>query len=136
MAYNGRFSTAQVGLWMDQIAELDLYLALFSSDPFTVVNPLTVELVGGAYTRQASSWTRSSVLAMTLNAAAVFLGLPPGTTIAGVGGFDAPTNGNLVFRSLTVNGSGVPTPVSLPSGGAYLISSGQYVIGVDVPVGP
>jgi hypothetical protein len=128
MADDGRFAPWVVKQWMDQIEGWDKYLALFASDPYAG-DPLAAEIVGGIYARQLSEWIRSSDYALTLSAGLVWRSLVPGTVVRAVGAFDAPFNGNLLFRSL------LPEAVEYASGGTYPLPAGEYVVGLDIPVG-
>jgi len=126
---NGRFSSEIVSGWMDGIYAKDLYLALFFTDPQTVSDPLSVEVVGGVYSRQLGVWTRSAPNVLTLSEAVVFPGLPPGTSLVAVGVFDAAFNGTFIASDLI---PAPDSPVSYPSGGTYVLPAGQYILGIDV----
>lgn len=129
----GVFADDQVELWMDEVEAYSyLGLALFSSDPMAVGDFTTVEVIGGSYARQQGVWLRSSIRALTLNAGVAFRSLPPGAVVAAVGVVTDPTAGILVARSMLLDGVGDPAPISYPTGGTYTISTGQYVIGLDV----
>lgn len=131
----GSFSLSVVETWMDDIEDRPKHMALFSADPWGVADPVTVELVGGTYARQDSLWLRTDIRAITLDAALVWRSLVPGTVVAAVGGFDDPFAGTLLFRSMITDVAGNPAPVSYPSGGTHTVAAGQYVVGIDVPLG-
>lgn len=120
----GRFSSYQSELWMDEVEAKPKWLTVVSADPLAVSNPLAVEL---ATTRVLGTWVRSSTYAMTLTSPLVFPGLPAGTHVAGVAGFDDTVNGHLLFSDL------LDTPVDFPDGGTYTLPAGEYVIGIDIP---
>lgn len=133
----GLLSDWVVEQWMNVIDDLPYKgVALFSSDPFAAGTFSAVEVIGGSYARQAGTWVRASIRTLELDAGVVFRSLVPGTVVAAVGVVTDPFAGELVCRSMILNGSGVPTPITFPSGGSYPISAGNYVIGVDVPSGP
>lgn len=133
----GLFSDFIVEQWLDLVESYPyLGLALFSSDPFAAGSFSSVEVIGGSYARIQGTWLRASIRTLELDAGVVFRSLVPGTVIAAVGVVTDPFAGDLVCRSMLLDGAGAPTPLALPSGGSYPIGAGQYVIGVDVPTGP
>ena len=123
----GRFSTYQITGWIDDMYAAAKWLSVVSADPHATSSPLTTEIVGEGLTRQASSWTRTGAGLLTLDTAVVFAGLPAGAHVTGVAGFDAATNGNLLFADL------LEQPVGFPFGGTYTLPAGEYVIGIDLP---
>lgn len=123
----GRLSPYLTIGWVDDLESAPKWLALVSSDPLATSAPLTAEIVGGTVTRMTSAWTRTGPMALTLNAAVAFVGLPPMAHVAGVAAFDAEVNGNLLFADL------LDAPVSFPGGGTYTLAAGEYVVGIDVP---
>jgi hypothetical protein len=124
----GRFSTYQSTIWMNYMEASDKWLSIVSADPLVVADPQTSEVVGGTVARMEGSWTRTSATSMTLNSALTFRGLPAGAHVAGVAGFDAEFNGNLLFSDL------LDEPVDFPNGGTYVVPAGEYVIGIDIPM--
>jgi hypothetical protein len=131
----GSFSISVIERWMDEVEDLDKQMALFSADPWAVADPVTVEVIGGTYARQDSLWLRTDVRAITLDAALVWRSLVPGTVVAAVGAFDDPFAGTLLFRSVLLDEAGNPAPRSFPSGGTFTLAAGEYVVGIDVPLG-
>lgn len=120
----GRFSNFKTTTWMDTVVADDKWMTLVSADALAVADPLTVELTT---TRVQGTWFRTSNSLLTLTSPLVFPGLLAGAHVAGVAGFNAAVNGNLLFSSL------LDTPVDFPAGGTYTLPAGQYVLGIDVP---
>jgi hypothetical protein len=123
----GRFGVYLTSGWIDEVVAADKWLSLVAADPFTVGDPLTVEVVGGSLARQQGVWVRTSATLLTLDETVVFHGLPPGARVAGVAGFDDDVNGHLLFADL------LDTPQDFPSGGTFVLPAGEYVLGIDVP---
>lgn len=121
----GRFSTYQSARWISQINGMDLYFGLAATDPF-IGDPLAAEITGGSYGRQIASFELVSTTAMEQTQPVAFSGLAPGTVIAAVMCFDAPTNGNMISAYL------LDSPITLTPGGTYSFAAGQYVHGIDV----
>lgn len=132
---NGRFSSYQIARWMDSLASRTLYLSLFTADPFSVANPLTVELVATSVSREPSVWERTSPYSLELANDVFFHAIPPETTIVALGAFDYSINGNLLFRDLMSSDGKTGKPIYYDTGGTYGISAGQMVIGLDIPEG-
>lgn len=131
----GTFSTSVIEGWVDQIEDTPKWLAIFSSDPWAVADPTTVEVAGDTYVRINATWLRTDVRALTLDSAAIWRSLPPGTVVAAIGAFDDAFAGTVLFRSMLLDPvSGNPAPVAFPTGGTFKIDAGEYVIGVDVPL--
>lgn len=130
---NGRFSKYQTARWMDTLASRTLYMALFTSDPYAVSNPLTVELLGTSITRQPSTWERTSPYSLELRNDIFFYAIPSETSIVAIGAFDAAINGNLIFRDLMSSDGKRSNPIYYATGGTYGIAVGEMVIGLDIP---
>lgn len=129
----GSFSLSLIESWMDDIEDRPKWMALFSTDPWMVADPATVEVIGGTYARLESVWVRTDVRAITLDEGLVWRSLPPGTVIAAVGAFEDPFVGEMLFRSMLLDEAGDPAPLTLPSGGTYKLDAGEYMVGIDVP---
>ena len=129
---NGRFSNSVIRSWMDDIVSKDLWLSLFAADPYTQSNPLTAEIANMATYRQQSVWTRTTDYSIELANDVTFRSIPPETTIVAIGAFDAPLNGELLFRDL-LSEDGNAQPLYLAAGGSLRIPVGQMVAGVDIP---
>lgn len=128
----GRFTSSYISRWIDALVAADTYLSLVNADPFTVSDPLTVELSGGGYVRQQLSgaeWTRVDPT-LIVNTDSVVWHVPVGATIAGVAAFEVAVNGTMVFADL------LDTPVTMPLGGAWVLPAGELFVGVDVDTGP
>lgn len=123
---NGSFATPLLSSWMDTLEARSKWMALVYANPMTAPDPLAVEVIGTVYARQSGIWVRTSPTLLTLNAALVWLNLVPGTVVAGVAGFDAEFNGNLLFADM------LPTPKTYSAGGNYSLPSGQFVLGLDL----
>ena len=130
---NGRFSSYQIARWMDSLASRTMYMALFTSDPYAVSNPLTAELVGTSVSRQPSSWERTSPYSLELRNDVFFHAIPPETTVVAIGAYNAAVNGQLIFRDLMSDNGRVSTPLYFSTGGSYGIAAGEMVIGLDIP---
>lgn len=122
---DGHFSGFQTTAWMDQMEAKDKWMALVSANPL-IYDPLTCEIIGGVYTRELGTWVRTAVNMLTMSEELVWHNLVPGTVVAGVVGFDAQFNGNLLFSDM------LTTPISYVSGGTYVLPGDQYVIGMDI----
>lgn len=113
-----------------------LYGGLLISDPAMAADPLTVELVSPTYARVPAVVTISGV---SLSAALTqsFYGIPSGTSLYGYGIFDAPVNGNLLFKVpyatpvRFIAGATGPNQATRP-GGALLIAGFTLAL----PAGP
>lgn len=127
----GRFSSYIVEHWLDDLVNDTIYLALFTSDPFAVADPLTAELSAANMVRGASVFEKVSPGMAQLANEVQFRGIPQETTIVAVGGFDAEVNGNLLFRELMAE-EGHPQPYNMPAGGVFVIPEGTFVVGIDV----
>jgi hypothetical protein len=129
MSLDGRFSTFVTGPWITSLRGLDHYLALVSADPYGVSDPLTVEVLGDLYSREEPVWARPSPGVLMLDETVYWRNLAPGTRVAGVAGFDAPFNGNLLYADL------LDVPNDYPTGGNFVLPAGEFFLGVDVPAG-
>lgn len=118
----GTFSDYQASKFLDELQATDVWLALMSDDPMAALDPLTVELSGGSYARSAVSWSRPGPRLLRVANVATFAGLTAGQTVRHVSGFDAATNGNLLFDTelaeaqTTVGGQ----PLVIPSLSYYI----------------
>jgi hypothetical protein len=127
MGATSSFSIELLTTWMDQLDSTDKFMALFSADPLAVSDPSSVEIIGVTYARQDSTWNRVSPTRLTLAAAVVWRSLPPGAVVAAVGGFnDAFAATGFLFRDM------LPTPITYPSGGSYVLPAGEYDLGFDL----
>jgi hypothetical protein len=125
---DGRWSPAIVQGWIDQVAAMPKWMALFFADPIAV-NPSSVEILGPSYARIDSAWTRSSPYSLTLNEGTNFRALAPGTSVAAIGVMSGAFNNVLIARELVL-------PVrSYPSGGTFSLDAGEWVLGIQVPAG-
>lgn len=129
---HGRFSNYQLQRWADTLVGETLYLSLFTSDPFSVDNPMSVELIGTSVVRQPSVWRKSSSTTIELENDVFFRAIPPETTVVAIGAFDAAVNGNLIFRDL-FNQAGRFVPLYFSTGGALTIPEGQFIVGLEIP---
>lgn len=125
----GRFSDPTVTDWINSVVAMNLWAALFHSDPFAG-DPLLAEIVGGSYIRVPYTIEVVAFNLIRNSNVLAWLGLPAGTNIVAVGVFDAETSGVFRFGSL------LDTPYPLPSGGSYSVGAGLLPAGVDVAVGP
>src|SRR6478609_3890785 len=106
MARAGRVFDNQATRWLDDLLRAT-YLGISLQDPFSVADPLTVEV---ATARAPVTWVRSARL--NRNAALLaWTGIPVGTNAWGLVGWTAGTNGEAVFA--------FPMALSLPSGGGF-----------------
>ena len=123
----GRFSSYLSTPWMDMVETIPKWLSVVSADPFATGNPYTAEIIAPTLTRRLSTWTRTGPGILTLTGAIDFAGLLPGAHVAGVAGWDAEVNGNLLFSDM------LDAPVDFPSGGIYVLAANEYIVGIDVP---
>lgn len=126
---SGRFSDYQITRWIDEIAALEAFGAVFYTNPLTV-DPLSAEVTGPAYHRPPATLSRTSYHLLTSLDDWIWPSLPPGTHLAWAGIFDADTNGNLIAAAP------LPTAIDLLSGGPFTLPAGEFVCGHDVSVGP
>ena len=125
----GAFSTYQIEQWLDALQASDVWLGLVDDDPFGVVDPLTVEISGGGYARPGPvSFDRPSPKQLRVAGISQWSGLIPGTTVRGIAGFDAGTNGNMLFAVYT------PADVTITTSGLYILASNALTLGLDVGV--
>lgn len=122
MARAGRVSDVVAGEWLADLAARSTHLALMVQDPFSVVDPLTVE-VGGAYSRVMVSWLTSLRLLRNQGLLA-WSGIPAGTQVVAIAGFDAGFNGAMSF-------SAPITPRFFPDGGGITIPAEDFFVGLD-----
>ena len=122
----GSISSWRMAQWMDDLEEAEKWLTLVSDDPEGASDPLTVEIIGGSLTRHQATWARTPLL-LTTTAAVIFSGIPVGAHVAGLAVFDADFNGNLLASDL------FPEPVDYPSGGTWVLPSGEFAFGFNVP---
>jgi hypothetical protein len=123
MTRSGKVSDDLASDWLDLVVDRCTHIGVGSSDPFAVMDPLTVEPAGGVYHRAAVTWTKYPRLLRATNALA-WPGLPIGTVITWYLGWDAFANGNLVFAC--------PSPLlSFPSGGGFEVPAGDFFFGID-----
>ena len=113
--------------WLDEIEAMDKWIALFFSDPLTVSDPLSVEVLGASYARVQPGWNRTAPHALTLADEFVFQALAPATNVAAMAVMDGAFGGTLIARELI-------SPVrSYPTGGAFRVDVGEWVLGIQVP---
>jgi hypothetical protein len=109
--------------WLEDLAAQTSHIGLGSADPFSVMDPLTVEPVGGVYHRSAVTLERVGLLLRNVTTDLVWPGLPPGTIITWYIGWDAPFNGNVTFSC--------PSPLlAFPSGGGWRVPAGDFFFGI------
>lgn len=121
----GRISDYLVNAWMAQLNTTANYVALFSSDPYAVQTPSTVEIVGASYARFLAATTLSGRL-MTLTSAMSFQGIAAGGQVAFLGAFDAAFNGNFLWAGPVPGG-----PFAYPTGGSLAVAANSVHVGLD-----
>lgn len=124
MARSGKISDFQVTELLAVLRDKPTWLALMRQDPFTTSDPLTVEIIGATYVRDQVEWTltgRTLRNSQPLN----WGSLAAGTQVAAIAGFDAATNGRMLF-------SAPVSPIqSFPSGGVLTIPAQRYFVALD-----
>jgi hypothetical protein len=123
---DGRISPYVITSWMNDLAARTKYLALMSADPYGVSDPLTVEVLGGVYVREAPVFVRTSYNLLTLDEVVVWHALAPGTRVAAVACFDAAFNGNMLAADV------LDVHIDYPSGGTYVLPADEFYLGIDV----
>ena len=118
-------STFLISSWMDLLQATDVWLALFVSDPYAASDPRTVEVASPAYSRPAVVWNRPGPRLLRVTNACSWTGLVQGTRPAAIGGFDAATNGHLLFASTEDD------PVTVGVGGVFTLPANSYYLGLD-----
>lgn len=98
MARTGRVADDVAADWLTDLATRATHLTLMTADPFSVVDPLTVEVTSGTYARASVNWTQGVRLLRNANML-VWTGIPVSTSVAAIAAFDAAFNGNLVASS-------------------------------------
>jgi hypothetical protein len=124
---NGQWGPEIVSDWIDQVAAMQKWVALFFADPLTVSDPLSVEVIGPSYARLDPAWVRSSPYALTLDEGFVFRALAPGTSVAAIALMAGAFSSTVIARQLI-------DPVrSFPTGGSFPVDAGEWTIGIQVP---
>lgn len=121
-ARTGRVSDFTASKWLDSLAADTTHLALMLADPYTVIDPLTVE-VAGTYTRVSVAWTKS-VRLLRNTAALSWAGIPAGTTVVAIAGFTAAFNGVMTF-------SCPYGPVPYAGVGGLQVPANAFFVGLD-----
>jgi hypothetical protein len=128
-----------VAKWVQEIKDLDdddsLFAGLCSSNPLdytgspTGANPS--ELTGDTYHRLDLHVLLESYNLLSNSELLLWTNLPPGVVVSHIAAFDAHVNGELVAAAHLEGG-----PYDLTDGGAFPVPPGQFILGLDVPVGP
>ena len=118
----GRVSDTIAAVWLAELVARTTHLTLMLADPFSVVDPLTVEPTG-AFTRATVSWTVGPRLIRNTSQL-VWTGIPVGSLIVAIVGMTAAFNGTVTF-------SAPHPPTSFPNGGGLIIPANQFFTGVD-----
>lgn len=103
--------------WLTDLADAASHLALMTANPFSVMDPLTVEVDG--YSRAAVVWTITDRW-ITPSADLLFAGVPGGVTVTYLAGFDAVYNGTCGW-AIQVSGLVTPTYGTLTMDNADVI---------------
>lgn len=134
MTTQGRISDYQVDLWMDQLQGTLLFGTVFTSNPSSATDPLSVEVVGAGFSRTLASFSRTGTGTLGLDKVLAIPTIPPGSTIVAIGFMDAATNGHLVASDFVRDPvSGVISPRAYPTGGTFVVPANQFTIGIDIP---
>lgn len=124
MTRAGRVADDVASDWLDDLITRCTHIGLCSADPLAVMDPLTVEPVNGVYHRSAVEWTKVARL-LRNTGSLVWPGIPIGFVCTWYAGWDAYSNGNVVFSA--------PSPVlSFPNGGGFEIDPLDFFFGLDV----
>lgn len=109
----GRIDPADAAAMMAYYASYrgPIYAGLCFDDPYTVSDPLSVEVLGAAYRRMLLVLTQSD--AALQNANMLQWALAPLSRVSGIAGWDAPFNGRPRFYTP------LPEVVPFPAGGIY-----------------
>lgn len=100
-----------------------IYAGLVFGDPYLTNDPLSVEIIGGAYYRPVLAL--SLVDSQLRNSGPLAWALPAMTTLAGVTGWDAPFNGGLRFYTP------FDEPIDYPVGGTFTLDALELYVGLD-----
>lgn len=120
----GRLSDYMAQLVLTDLATRATHVGLSLADPFSVGDPLTVEVQAVGYSRAAVTWTVVGRLLRNVNPLA-WTGMSAGTQIVSMTLWNAATNGNLLAN--------VPmTPLTLTIPGGFPVPANQLFVGLDV----
>lgn len=119
----GRVSDVVAADWLADLAARSLFLGLMTADPYSVADPLTVEVTGLAYGRVPVTWLTSARLLRNEDLLA-WIGIPAGTTIAAITGWDTAFNGVMSF-------SAPYGPTLWPAPGGLTIPAEDFFVGMD-----
>lgn len=114
-------SSALVSDMMSRYVPATLYGGLLLQAPFSTIDPLSIEVFSATYSRPATGWAQTAIA--TNSNAMHWLGLPPGTIVHGLGLFDEPFNGRLLFGTDCA-------PIHFPDGGSLSIDAGSLTFGL------
>lgn len=121
----GRFSDYQANIWLTALAAQNLYLGIFTADPFGVGSPATVEISGAGYARVTAIQSLSGRV-VTVTNTLLWNGIPAGSQITHIGAWDAAFNGNLVLAGPVPN-----SPIAFPNGGFLSVAANKFHYGLD-----
>lgn len=114
-----KISNLLVDDWLTDLAAASPYVALMIADPYTVADPLTVELSGA--NRAAVTWDVQSRF-LVPESDLVFVGVPAEATILALAGFSAAFNGDLAWGLIC-------DPFTLSTYGAVTIAAADVKVG-------
>ena len=99
------------------------WCGLMIGDPFLVSDPLSMEIIGGAYRRPPFALSITDNILRNLQAWS--WAVPPMTRVAGYASFDAAHNGKVCSYTP------LPDPVDYPVGGTHTLAALSLYIGID-----
>lgn len=122
----GRVSDTIANDWLATLATRTTHLSVMTGDPYSVADPLTLEPSGGVYARAAVAWTRTGRLLGNSNVLS-WIGLPPGTVLTHLSGWNAAFNGALTF-AMPID----PLDYSQIAAGGLIIPVMELLVGLDL----
>ena len=111
-----------------QLADIPMWFGMCFADPFTVGDPLTVEILGDGYDRPDAVWDSYGDTGLVTLEETAFLSLPVGTLGVAIALFDADVNGNMLAAANLDPGD----YIDLPDGGAWIMPAGEFFLGFDL----
>ena len=120
----GRVSDYMAGIWLIDLQTRAVAVGLSKVDPYSVIDPLTVEPQDTGYARARTGWIIQGRV-MRNTATLKYTGMPVGTQLVAFTLWDALANGTLL--------ASVPfTPITLTVIGGPMVYNNDLFIGMDL----
>lgn len=118
----GRITDTRLHPWLVELAAASDYVALCSVDPFTVGDPLSVEI---GTSRAAGTFARVSRLIRNTTIL-VWAGIPSGSSVGAFAGYDVSINGAPLWSVL------ISPVLTYPAGGSLTVAIDELFVGFDL----